>query len=234
MIKGMVNGISQCALGDGLPKAIPEVFQIGFYFCCTSNAGYNGNPPTNLSMSWQFLGLSLGLWTWVNPCICHMWKGIFLQWRWVRMLQNLNGRMRDHNVQSPYCCSECDQTFTESASCKSHMRVTLVRIYIYAINVTKHFQNLETWSDTCVCLFSSFEYPWPRQLSCPSQWVSRAATRAITPENHCPGQCLFRWVNIGILICSLNQFLNRPMKGKLSDLTQRLLAGILWWVGVIK
>ena len=83
-------------------------------------------------------------------------------------------------------------------------------------------------------LFSSFEYPWPRQLNCPSQWVSRAATRAITPENHCLGQCLFRWVNIGILICSLNQFLNRPMKGKLSDLTQRLLTGMLWWVGVIK
>ena len=46
---------------NGLPKVIPEVFQIGFYFCWTSNAGYNGNPPTNLSMSWQFLGLSLGL-----------------------------------------------------------------------------------------------------------------------------------------------------------------------------
>ena len=68
----------------------------------------------------------------------------------------------------------------------------------------------------------------------PNQWVSRAATRANTPENHCLGQCLFRWVNIGILICSLNQFSNRPMEGKLSDLTQRLLTGILWWVGVIK
>ena len=68
--------------------------------------------------------------------------------------------------------------------------------------------------------------PWPKQLNCPSQWFSRAA-EAITPDCHCLGQCLFRWVNIGILICSLNQFLNRPMEGKFSDLTQRLLTGML-------
>ena len=68
--------------------------------------------------------------------------------------------------------------------------------------------------------------PWPKQLNCPSQWFSRAA-EAITPDCHCLGQCLFRWVNIGILICSLNQVLNRPMEGKFSDLTQRLLTDML-------
>ena len=92
---------------------------------------------------------------------------------------------------------------------------------VISVDIKGAFDNLAFMS-----IEKAMRNPWPRQLNCPNQWFSRAA-EAITPDCHCLGQCLFRWVNIGILICSLNQVLNRPMEGKFSDLTQRLLTGML-------